>query len=39
MQTENGQIILYFHGANEGKKYELIKKTIAPVLKWIAHIT
>lgn len=26
MQTENGQIILYFHGANEGKKYELIEK-------------
>lgn len=26
MQTKNGKIILYFHGANEGKKYELIKK-------------
>lgn len=24
LQTDNGQIILYFHGANEGKKYELI---------------
>ena len=26
MQTDNGEIILYFHGANEGKKYELIAK-------------
>ena len=26
MQTENEQIILYFHGANKGKKYELIAK-------------
>lgn len=26
MQIENGKIILYFHGANEGKKYELIAK-------------
>ena len=26
IQTENEQIILYFHGANEGKKYELIAK-------------
>lgn len=26
LQTGNGQIILYFHGANEGKKYELIDK-------------
>lgn len=26
MQTDNGQIILYFHGAREGKKYELIEK-------------
>lgn len=26
MQTDNDQIILYFHGANEGKKYELIAK-------------
>lgn len=23
---EEGQIVLYFHGAEEGKKYELIKK-------------
>ncbi len=26
MQTEKEQIILYFHGADEGKKYELIAK-------------
>lgn len=26
MKTEDGQIVLYFHGANEGKKYELIAK-------------
>ena len=26
MQTDNGEIILYFHGANEGKKLELIAK-------------
>lgn len=26
MQIENGQIALYFHGANEGRKYELIAK-------------
>lgn len=26
MKADNGQIILYFHGANEGKKYELIAK-------------
>lgn len=26
MQLINGKIILYFHGATEGKKYELIKK-------------
>lgn len=26
MQVENGKIVLYFHGANEGTKYELIKK-------------
>lgn len=26
MQIENGQIVLYFHGAGEGKKYELIGK-------------
>lgn len=26
MKTENEQITLYFHGANEGKKYELIEK-------------
>ena len=25
IHADNGQIILYFHGANEGKKYELIK--------------
>lgn len=24
LQTDNGQIILYFHGANDGKKYDLI---------------
>lgn len=26
MQIENGKIVLYFHGANEGKKYDLIKR-------------
>lgn len=26
MQLEDGQIVLYFHGAKEGKKYELIAK-------------
>lgn len=26
MRTETGQIVLYFHGANEGKKHELIAK-------------
>ena len=26
MQVDKGEIILYFHGANEGKKYELIAK-------------
>lgn len=26
MRIEDGQIVLYFHGANEGKKYELIAK-------------
>lgn len=26
MEVENGQITLYFHGANEGKKYDLIAK-------------
>lgn len=26
MQTENGQIILYFHGADKGRKYELIAR-------------
>ena len=26
MQVEEGNIVLYFHGANEGKKYELIEK-------------
>ena len=26
MQVEEGQIVLYFHGAEKGKKYELIKK-------------
>lgn len=26
MQVDDGQITLYFHGANEGKKYELIGK-------------
>lgn len=26
MQLEDGQIVLYFHGATEGKKYELIAK-------------
>lgn len=26
MRIEEGQIVLYFHGANEGKKYELIAK-------------
>lgn len=26
MQTDRGQIILYFHGADEGKKHELIEK-------------
>lgn len=26
MQAEDGQITLYFHGADEGKKYELIAK-------------
>lgn len=26
MKIEGGQITLYFHGAGEGKKYELIKK-------------
>ena len=26
MKAEGGQIILYFHGAGEGKKYELIRK-------------
>ena len=26
MQADNGEIVLYFHGANEGKKYELIAK-------------
>ncbi|MBP3325128.1 MAG: pyridoxamine 5'-phosphate oxidase family protein [Coprococcus sp.] len=26
MEADNEQIVLYFHGANEGKKYELITK-------------
>ena len=26
MQLENGQAVLYFHGAKEGKKYELMEK-------------
>jgi len=26
MQVENGKIVLYFHGANEGRKYALIEK-------------
>lgn len=26
MQVEEGKIVLYFHGAEEGKKYDLIKK-------------
>lgn len=26
MNVDNGQIVLYFHGANEGKKYELMEK-------------
>ena len=26
MQLENGKIVFYFHGAEEGKKYELIAK-------------
>lgn len=26
METDKGQIVLYFHGANEGKKYDLIAK-------------
>lgn len=26
MQTENGKIVLYFHGAEEGTKYDLIAK-------------
>lgn len=26
MKTDGGQIVLYFHGANEGRKYELIAK-------------
>lgn len=26
MRIEDGKIVLYFHGAMEGKKYELIKK-------------
>lgn len=26
MDVEDGQIVLYFHGATEGKKYELIAK-------------
>jgi nitroimidazol reductase NimA-like FMN-containing flavoprotein (pyridoxamine 5'-phosphate oxidase superfamily) len=26
MQVQGGQIVLYFHGALEGKKYELIEK-------------
>lgn len=26
MKTEEGQITLYFHGAGEGRKYELIKR-------------
>ena len=26
MQVENGQIVFYFHGAEEGKKYDLIAK-------------
>lgn len=26
MQTENGKVTLYFHGANEGRKYDLIRE-------------
>lgn len=26
MQVENGKIVLYFHGADEGRKYALIEK-------------
>ena len=26
MQMENGQIVLYFHGADQGRKYDLIRK-------------
>lgn len=26
METDGGQIVLYFHGAEEGKKYELMEK-------------
>ncbi len=26
MEEKEGQLVLYFHGAEEGKKYELIKK-------------
>ena len=26
MQSQEGKVVLYFHGATEGKKYELMKK-------------
>lgn len=26
MKTDGGQVVLYFHGANKGRKYELIAK-------------
>ena len=25
MKVDNGKVILYFHGANQGRKYEILK--------------
>lgn len=38
VDKEDDQLYLYFHCANQGKKLDLLNKTIRLLLKWIVNI-
>lgn len=38
MAVDGQQVVLYFHGAQTGMKYELLSKIIRSALRWTAAI-
>lgn len=36
-EDKDGELVIYCHGAKDGRKADLIKKTAEPHLKWIQN--